>query len=783
MTISLLICAAVVSYGYGPTPAPPTPSLGSATSDPVGWCSLETPGLLLIYVGTQAECADNCVSSQYENLFEAWRIGVPPDASPNNAIQNCGPSVAAAASNNPHARWNADNVRTVASVSKGMHVSKSETKDWSYILDHGTWDQGQCGDCWAFNTARTITAAARIQANMTDYTASPQWVTQWPGSEGDKCGGGWPPTVISNLMSRNQKVCACDFDGSETDVAWCGNPPNITSRWLYSAVGFSTDAQVNAYSDTCDGATVHNATGVSWNANSGVYDCGGDFTCQSCSMASGSKTHCVERMTELLHCNGPLSIAVDASGWNSLYASDIEQNAAQFASICASTDPDGTTQLDHAVSIVGDTKIGDVDYWIVQNQWGAAWGSDGKAYAQKGLDLCGLESVPISVQMVPNWSCDSATPAKCEMSDWGAWGPCDAGCTGNRTRTRTVITHGTGCGQLTETIPCSAETCCFTEPWGAWSACSASCGSGTRKRTRGGSGCSSTDQKSRCNTAPCTEDCRMSEWSAWGTCTRTCGGGTAVRTRHVLTPAQNGGTACPSNQVDNSYACNTEACPVPCTDCGACEVSDWGAWDACSSSCAGGTQLRRRSVTQHGNTSCPSLEEHRACGNKCASDCVTSDWGAWDPPMGSGKCSASCYHVRHRTATVAGTRDSTPCSSFTTMQEITCTESQACGDKIGPTKSTNHLPVILGSIGGVAVLAIGFLKMREGRNSSRHSFSSVLSQTSDDSIGVHRLHPIVQGPIDRARAANIAREQADRRAQEARRITIENAGRPNPLRL
>ena len=604
-----------------------------------------------------------------------------------------------------YSRWSAAHVRSVSNTATGWYVPANKTVDWSYILDYGTWNQGACGDCWAFSTARTITAAARIQSGMSSYTASPQWITQWPGSDGHKCGGGWPPNVIHNLMRYDQKACSCEFSASEADIAWCGTIPNpdIISRWLNSADGFSTDADVNSYSETCSGANLHGATGLSWDPYN-VFPCDQGFQCKSCSMASGAKTHCVEQMTDLLHCYGPLSIAVDASGWDSLYSSNIAENAATFAHICSDSDPDGTSQLDHAVTIVGDTKIGGIDYWIVQNQWGTDWGTGGKAYAQKGLNLCGLESTPVSVQVAPNGTCDQGQ-TECVMSDWGEWGPCSVGCTGMQTRTRVVTTQGTGCGALTETTPCNPSTCCDTQPWGSWGACSATCGCGTRQRKRGGTGCSTTNQRGVCNTAPCKVDCTMSPWSAWGVCSRTCGGGATTRTRNVLHAAQNGGTACPANQMEH-MACNNQTCPAPCSDCGACEVSDWGAWDLCSSSCAGGTQQRTRSITDSGAGSCPILEQHRPCGHACESDCVASDWGAWDPPIGSEQCSQSCHHVRHRSVTVAGTHNATLCTLHESIQEITCYETQACKDKIGPTEgSAVNWKVIVGIVGGAVALA------------------------------------------------------------------------------
>jgi hypothetical protein len=87
---------------------------------------------------------------------------------------------------------------------------------------------------------------------------------------------------------------------------------------------------------------------------------------------------------------------------------------------------------------------------------------------------------------------------------------------------------------------------------------------------------------------PAKQDCVVSDWSAWGTCSKTCGGGTQSRTRTIVTPAADGGTACPS--LSESRDCNTQAC-----DCPQCSVSltcvnsgsyfAWGAASAISSAC------------------------------------------------------------------------------------------------------------------------------------------------------------------------------------------------------
>ena len=56
-------------------------------------------------------------------------------------------------------------------------------------------------------------------------------------------------------------------------------------------------------------------------------------------------------------------------------------------------------------------------------------------------------------------------------------------------------------------------------------------------------------------------DCVVSSWGAWSACSASCGGGTQSQTRTIVTPAANGGAACPA--LSQSQACNTQACNVP----------------------------------------------------------------------------------------------------------------------------------------------------------------------------------------------------------------------------
>ena len=77
---------------------------------------------------------------------------------------------------------------------------------------------------------------------------------------------------------------------------------------------------------------------------------------------------------------GPISVAMDASHVSfQMYHSGIYDPF-----ICSKT------KLDHGVLVVGYGTDNGVDYWLVKNSWGMAWGMDGYFKIEMKSDKCGL---------------------------------------------------------------------------------------------------------------------------------------------------------------------------------------------------------------------------------------------------------------------------------------------------------------------------------------------------------------------------------------------------------
>lgn len=224
---------------------------------------------------------------------------------------------------------------------------------------------------------------------------------------------------------------------------------------------------------------------------------------------------------------------------------------------------------------------------------------------------------------------------------------CGPGQQSRRRRCRGASCGGKCSGPAKQNQACNAGCCPRDGVWsayGAFGSCSVTCGKGRQCRERvckgracGGKRCRGRDKD--CQSCQGRKSCCPvdGQWSSWqsgpaGQCSKTCGGGVRYRTR-TCEGKSCGGKTCPGPSRD-SVVCNKLCCPVDG------QFASWGSWGRCNKSCGGGTQNRRRRCSGRkcrGKRCAGSSTQSRDCNQKCcAVNGRLTPWGAWQ------SCTVSC---------------------------------------------------------------------------------------------------------------------------------------------
>lgn len=269
--------------------------------------------------------------------------------------------------------------------------------------------------------------------------------------------------------------------------------------------------------------------------------------------------------------------------------------------------------------------------WALWSEWSACSASCGNGLSSRSRGVT-MEAVnggrPCDgvFKQVRNCTSSSclASAVDCKWADWSSWTPCSDGCHGHRSRARAVevpATHGgilcAGAAEEMRSCTVGDEGCvvdesqdvdCLLSPWAEWSACSQPCSGGQRDTSRSvmrhavgvGKPCSGTlRMTSPCNTDPCPGDepvdCAWEDWGAFGACSATCAGGQYSRTRKIRADAERGGRPCNTSAASTEIGkCNVEPCSKPRY----CSWGLWSDWGECSVTCDGGEQRRHRSLVK-----------------------------------------------------------------------------------------------------------------------------------------------------------------------------------------
>ena len=288
----------------------------------------------------------------------------------------------------------------------------------------------------------------------------------------------------------------------------------------------------------------------------------------------------------------------------------------------------------------------------------------------------------------------TCSPINCQWGNWIAYGTCSVSCGGgSQPRVRHVAVQpscgGAGCsGPSGDSHSCNIYPCPVNCVWSLWSAygkCSVTCGGGSQTRTRsvarqhscGGTSCSGPSTQSQtCNSQCCPVDCVWGPWSVFGACSVTCGGGRQEKRRSIAIQQSCGGSSC-SGPSTQSQTCNSQCCPVDCV---------WGSWSnfgACSVTCGVGRQEKSRSVVIQqscGGIKCAgSSTQSQSCNSQCCPvDCVWDSWSAY------GACSVTCgggHQIRNRSVAVQPSCGGLNCSGL-------FNQSQSCNSQCCPVNCT-----------------------------------------------------------------------------------------------
>jgi len=199
-------------------------------------------------------------------------------------------------------------------------------------------NQGDCGSCWSFSTTGNVEGQWFL-SNHSLVGLSEQNLVDCDHEcmmyEGEKscdqgCNGGLQPNAYTYILKNN---------GIDTEASY-----------PYEAVDDKC-----RFKPTNVGATISNWTMVSSDEG---------------------------QMAAYLVQHGPLAIAADAAEWQ-YYTGGV------FDLPCGKN-------LDHGILIVGYgsemTILGEKQYWIVKNSWGASWGEEGYLKIVYGKGECGLNT-------------------------------------------------------------------------------------------------------------------------------------------------------------------------------------------------------------------------------------------------------------------------------------------------------------------------------------------------------------------------------------------------------
>jgi C1A family cysteine protease len=218
------------------------------------------------------------------------------------------------------------------SASEGLASSAGKKIDWrSKGAVTAVKNQGQCGSCWAFSATGNIEGQWFIK-NRELVSLSEQDLVSCD-TTCEACNGGLMDYAFEWLVSKRSGEIATEESYPYASAS--GSAPAC------KASGHKNGAKITGHRNIA-----HNEAAIA----------------------------------DELYANGPVSIGVDATSWQS-YTGGILTNCISQA-------------VDHGVLAVGFDDEYSTPYWIIKNSWAASWGEEGYIRVKKGTNQCLIDSSP-----------------------------------------------------------------------------------------------------------------------------------------------------------------------------------------------------------------------------------------------------------------------------------------------------------------------------------------------------------------------------------------------------